>query len=214
MCSGKREGAVRAGRGTIFAMRMLSAALMVLSCAMALPAAKNLEVYFIDVEGGQATLFVPPGGESMLVDTGYPGFNHRDASRIAAAAKAAGVKRIDYLVITHYHQDHVGGVAQLAEKMPIRNFVDHGALTETDKNLQILFNQYSDYRSKGNHILAKPGDTIPVKGMDVRVLPIDRLVVGARQAGQLAGFRFPLAHPHQVFLVQYAAIHLERSDQE
>src|SRR5215471_4441093 len=92
-----------------------------------LSAAKNLEVYSIDVEGGQATLVVSPSGESMVVDTGWGGHNKRDAERIAAAAKMAGVKKIDYLMITHYHADHVGGVAQLAEKLPIRNFVDHGA---------------------------------------------------------------------------------------
>ena len=97
----------------------------------ALPAARSLEVFSIDVEGGQATLFVSPSGESMLVDTGWAGFNKRDADRIVAAAKLGGVKKIDYLVITHYHADHVGGVQQLAGKMPIVNFVDHGANTET-----------------------------------------------------------------------------------
>ena len=135
-----------------------------------LPAAKNLEVYFIDVEGGQATLVVPPGGESMLIDTGWAGFNHRDAERIAAAAKAAGVKKIDYLLITHYHADHVGGVPQLAEKLPIKNFVDHGDQTETGKQAEILYSAYKAQRDKGNHIVVKPGDTIPVKGLDVKVL--------------------------------------------
>ena len=112
-------------------MRTWRTCILLLICAAALPAAKNLEVYFIDVEGGQATLFVSPSGESMLIDTGWAGNNHRDAERIAAAAKSAGVKKIDYLVITHYHADHVGGVPQLAEKLPIRNFVDHGASVET-----------------------------------------------------------------------------------
>ena len=108
-------------------MRTLLAGILLAASAALLPAAKNLEVYSIDVEGGQATLIVSPSGESMLVDTGWGGHNKRDAERIAAAAKAAGVKKIDYLVITHYHTDHVGGVGQLAEKLPIRNFVDHGA---------------------------------------------------------------------------------------
>jgi beta-lactamase superfamily II metal-dependent hydrolase len=151
-------------------MKLLAGLAILAATAGLLPAAKNLEVYFIDVEGGQATLVVPPGGDSMLIDTGWAGFNHRDADRIAAAAKAAGVKRIDYLVITHFHADHVGGVPQLAEKLPIRNFVDHGDQTEKGKQADILFNAYKAYRDKGNHIVAKPGDTIPVKNLDVKVL--------------------------------------------
>jgi competence protein ComEC len=148
---------------------LLLSALMAASAGL-LPAAKNLQVTFVDVEGGQATLVVSPSGESMLIDTGWPGFNHRDADRIATAAKAAGVKKIDYLVITHYHADHAGGVPQLAEKLPIRNFVDHGANTETGKDADILYKAYSAYRDKGNHIQVKPGDTIPIKELDVRVL--------------------------------------------
>ena len=151
-------------------MKLFAGLALLAATAGVLPAAKNLEVYFIDVEGGQATLVVPPGGESMLIDTGWAGFNHRDADRIAAAAKAAGVKKIDYLLITHYHADHVGGVPQLAEKLPIRNFVDHGDNTETGKQAEILYNAYKTYRDKGNHIMVKPGDTIPVKGLDVKVL--------------------------------------------
>ena len=91
---------------------------------------KPLEIHVIDVEGGQATLFVPPSGESMLVDTGYVGFNDRDADRIAAAVEKAGLSRIDYLVVTHYHADHVGGVPALAARVPIRTFVDHGPTVE------------------------------------------------------------------------------------
>jgi len=144
--------------------------MLILATATVLPAAKNLEVYSIDVEGGQATLFVAPGGESMLVDTGWGGHNRRDADRILAAAKAAGVKKIDYLVITHYHSDHVGGVPQLAEKMPIVNFVDHGPSVERGKDADVLFNAYSSFRDKGKHIVAKPGDTIPIKGIEVKVL--------------------------------------------
>src|SRR5216110_380937 len=96
-------------------------------CALlSVSAAQELRVYAIDVEGGKATLYVSPSGQSMLVDAGYAGNKGRDAERIVAAAKAAGVKQIDYLVITHYHVDHAGGVGQLLAKMPVRNFVDHG----------------------------------------------------------------------------------------
>jgi beta-lactamase superfamily II metal-dependent hydrolase len=151
-------------------MRRLFPGILFLACAAALPAAGNLEIYFIDVEGGQATLFVSPSGESMLVDAGWAGFNRRDAGRIIAAAKTAGVKRLDYLVITHYHADHAGGVPQLAEKLPIRNFVDHGAQTETTRDAQVLYNAYIAFRDKGNHIQVKPGDVIPIKGIEVKVL--------------------------------------------
>src|ERR1700730_9152221 len=137
-------------------MQKVVPVICLLVSAAPLPPAKNLEVYSIDVEGGQATLLVSPSGESMLIDTGWAGFNHRDAERIAAAAKAAGVKKIDYLVITHYHADHVGGVPQLAENLPIRNFVDHGPSVESTKDAQVLYNAYSAFRDKGNHIQVKP----------------------------------------------------------
>src|SRR5580658_9746916 len=111
-------------------MRALTMLLLSLVSAAILPAAKDLRIYFIDVEGGQATLFIAPSGESLLIDTGWSGHNSRDAGRIAAAAKHAGVKKIDYLLITHYHEDHVGGVPQLAAKLPIGTFVDHGDSVE------------------------------------------------------------------------------------
>ncbi len=161
---------------------LLFALLMAVGCST-LPAAKNLEVISIDVEGGQATLFVSPSGESMLVDAGWPGFSSRDATRIAAAAKMAGVKKIDYLVITHYHEDHVGGVQNLAHKMPIVNFVDHGADTETDKASVIRYTEYVAFRDKGKHIQVKPGDTIPIKGLDVKVLSSNGDVISSPLPG-------------------------------
>ena len=164
-------------------MWKLRPAILLLTLAAVLPAAGKLEVYAIDVEGGKATLWVSPSGESMLVDAGWPGFNHRDAERIAAAAKAAGVKRIDYLVITHFHTDHAGGVPQLAEKMTIRNFVDHGVNTETGQAAEVLYGEYSRMRDKGNHIIVKPGDKLPIKGLDVEIVSAD----GALIASQLEG---------------------------
>ena len=143
---------------------------LLLASAGLLTAAKNLEVYFIDVEGGQATLMVAPSGESLLIDTGWPGHNHRDAERIAAAAKQAGVKKIDYLLITHFHSDHVGGVPQLVEKLPVVTFVDHGTSVETSQDASVLFKSYAAHREKGKHLEVKPGDTVPVKGLDVKVV--------------------------------------------
>src|SRR5437870_10026803 len=92
------------------------------SVAFAQPAAtplKPLQIYFVDVEGGQATLFVTPAGQSLLIDTGWPGNNGRDADRIVAAAKLAGISKIDYLLVTHFHSDHVGGVPQLVARIQI-----------------------------------------------------------------------------------------------
>jgi competence protein ComEC len=133
-------------------------------------AASTLDIYFIDVEGGQSTLVVTPRGESLLVDTGYAGNNGRDADRIAAAAKAAGVARIDYLLITHFHGDHAGGVPELAARLPIRAFVDHDAIVPTDSNSAPVFNAYAAVRVKGRHIIAKPGDRLPLEGVEVTVV--------------------------------------------
>jgi beta-lactamase superfamily II metal-dependent hydrolase len=105
------------------------------------PQQKPLDIYFLDTEGGQATLFVAPSGQSMLVDTGFagnqgappaeanaPGIT-RDADRIMAVLKLANVNVLDYVVITHYHGDHAGNAAELARRIPIRHFVDHGPYT-------------------------------------------------------------------------------------
>ncbi len=151
-------------------MKIRLAPILFLACAPLLSAAADLAVYAIDVEGGKSTLFVSPSGESMLVDTGYDGFKGRDADRILAAAKAAGVQQIDYLVITHYHHDHVGGVPQLAAKIPIRNFIDHGQNFETAKDNAAVYDAYLKARKKGNHIVVKAGDRIPIQGIQVDVV--------------------------------------------
>src|SRR5260370_490490 len=155
-----------------------------------LPAAKTLDVYFIDVEGGQATLLVSPSGQSMLVDTGWSGFKNRDADRIAAAAKLAGIKQIDYLVITHFHTDHVGGVPQLAAQLPIKHFVDHGPNNETGAQPDALYAAYKNAWGSSEHIVVKPGDKIPVKGLDVQVLTANGDLIKTPLAG--AGTPNPL----------------------
>jgi competence protein ComEC len=96
------------------------------------PAAGKLRIYFIDVEGGQSTLFVTPAGKSLLIDTGWPDNNFRDADRIVAAAKSAGLSRIDAVLITHFHEDHVGGVPQLVQRIPVGTFFVHGPNRELD----------------------------------------------------------------------------------
>ena len=130
---------------------------------------QTLDIYYVDVEGGAATLLVSPSGESTLVDAGHPGTV--DAKRIIAAANEAGVERIDYLVTTHYHLDHVGGAPAVAEELPIENFVDHGlpTATELDSN-QPLYDAYVETRKSGRHLPVAAGDRIPMAGLDVRVV--------------------------------------------
>jgi competence protein ComEC len=129
---------------------------------------KELDVYFIDVEGGQSTLFIAPSGQSLLVDTGWPGA--RDSDRIAGVAKQAGITQIDYLVLTHYHVDHAGGVVDLATRIPIRNFVDHGPTFDKLVNVPQYYAAYLTVRNKGQRILAKPGDKLPISGIDVQIV--------------------------------------------
>jgi beta-lactamase superfamily II metal-dependent hydrolase len=145
----------------LFALALLSLSLL---------PAKSLDIYFIDVEGGQATLLKTPAGESVLIDTGWPGFEGRDANRIAEAAKKAGITQIDWLVITHFHTDHVGGLDQLAAKMPIRNLIDHGKTVESGANPEKLYGSYEGIAAKAKRITVKPGDKLPIKGLDAEVL--------------------------------------------
>ena len=160
---------------------MVAAALSLLlglfaDAAPAPGAQKALQIYFVDVEGGQATLFVTPEGKSLLIDTGWPGNNGRDANRIAAAAKDAGLKKIDFVLITHYHDDHVGGAPQLAAKIPVGTFIDHGENRETsDAGASRVFAAYQALLSTGKykHITAKPGEVLPITGIQVRVVTAD-----------------------------------------
>jgi len=148
-------------------------ALVLLVSAAPCALAKPLEIFFIDVEGGQATLFVSPSGQSLLIDTGWRGFEGRDADRIVQAAKAAKVKQIDYLLITHYHRDHVGGAPQLADQMKIVNFLDHGPNREDSKVVKEDYADYVKTIQRGEHMVLKPGDTVPIKGLSVKVLAAD-----------------------------------------
>ena len=101
--------------------------LLLVLCALGVCCGQTLNVYVIDVEGGNATLFVSPSRESLLIDTGNAGAAAvRDAGRILDAIKDAGLQQIDHLIITHWHGDHFGGLAELSAKIPIREFIDHG----------------------------------------------------------------------------------------
>lgn len=152
-----------------------------LALVPAICSAQALRLYFIDVEGGQATLVVAPSGQSMLVDTGWPTDSARDAQRIAAAMKKAGVGTLDYLVITHYHADHVGGMEQLASRVKFRNVITHGPTTETGKGADTMMATFraAMAASGAKEIVVKPGDTIPLKGIDVNVLASNRALIDA-----------------------------------
>jgi beta-lactamase superfamily II metal-dependent hydrolase len=137
----------------------------------ALAAAKTLDMYVVDVEGGKALLMVSPSGESLLIDAGNPGNNNRDANRIVEACKAAGLKQIDYMVVSHYDGDHVADVPALSELFPLVTFVDHG------DNVQLnafTIKGYDAYlaviaKAKAKRIIVKPGDIIPIKGFEAFV---------------------------------------------
>lgn len=137
---------------------------------MAVPAPKPLQIYFIDVEGGQATLVVSPSGQSLLVDTGWPGNEGRDADRILAAAHQAGLQQIDYVLITHYHRDHVGGVPQLVDGIKVGTFVDHGPNLEDSQVTRTDYAAYEKAIAGHPRVTVKPGWRVPIKGIEVRVL--------------------------------------------
>jgi competence protein ComEC len=162
---------------------------MVLVFAFAPPltaqsAAKQaLRIYFVDVEGGQATLFVTPK-QSLLIDTGWPTGEATD--RILSAAKDAGVRQIDYVLITHYHTDHVGGAPQLAAKIPIGAFIDHGENRQLSDAATVEgWKRYQQLLTAGKYrrISVKPGDSLPIQGMDAVVVSSDGALIDHPLAG-------------------------------
>lgn len=136
----------------------------------------DLEIYWTDVEGGAATLIVTPSGQALLVDAGFPQ-DDRDAKRILQTTKTAGVKKIDMLITTHFHLDHVGGEPALAKLIPIERFYDHGESIEasTPQGAKL----YDDYKTlvEGKRTIVKPGDKIPLKGLDVTVVSANGEVI-------------------------------------
>jgi competence protein ComEC len=147
---------------------LLAAAIIVQSSTAQTPA-KTLQIYYVDTEGGQATLFVTPSGESLLVDVGNPG--GRDTDRLMLALDDAGVKQIDHLVLTHYHGDHVGGLAEFAKRIPIKRYYDHGPAAEGDRaGGQGFMEQYAQIRGDAVRTIVKPGDKLTVQGLDITVV--------------------------------------------
>jgi competence protein ComEC len=172
---------------------VIAAALLAVVCLLASaravpppPAGETLQVYFVDVEGGQATLFITPAQQSLLIDTGWAGFEGRDANRIVAVAKKAGLNKIDYVLLTHYHADHAGGLTQLVERIPVGTVLDHGENRETSDPAAVQnWQAYQKLVAAGKfkRILPKPGDLLPVAGIQATVVSSD----GALIANPLPG---------------------------
>ena len=136
-------------------------------------ASKSLRIYSIDVEGGQATLLVAPSGASLLIDTGWPGNGGRDADRVQAAMRDAKITKIDHLLITHYHVDHVGGAPELVKRVPIGEFLDHGENREDSDITRHDYAAYIKAITGKPHRIVHPGDTIDLPGLIVVVLTAD-----------------------------------------
>jgi beta-lactamase superfamily II metal-dependent hydrolase len=129
---------------------------------------KTFDMYVIDTEGGHSVLYVSPSGESLLEDTGNPG--GRDTDRIMEAIHAAGVKQIDHLILTHYHVDHVGGLSELAKRIAIKHYIDHGPTVEAHEQVPDFQKTYAELYKSAKHTVVKPGDKIPLAGVDVTVV--------------------------------------------
>jgi competence protein ComEC len=166
---------------TVILASMLALTLLLAARTKSAPeAAKTLRIFFVDVEGGQATLFVTPAGESLLIDTGWPGNDGRDADRIVAAAKKAGISKIDYVLITHFHSDHVGGLPQLVARIPVGTVIDHGDNRETTDAPTVQVSQaYQEMLAtkKFKRLTAKPGDSLPIPGIQTTVVSADGVVI-------------------------------------
>lgn len=181
-------------------MRALAAAAIL---ALAPPAAAAdrdlLRVIVIDVEGGAATLYVTPGGRSLLVDTGWPANmggppgqpGPSSADRIIATARAEGLRRIDYLMVSHYHVDHVGGAAELLGKFPIGTVIDHGPNREQPEPGKApgpaapatLYPHYLAAIGARPHRVMRPGDRFDIDGLVVTALDSDGAIPARPQAG-------------------------------
>jgi beta-lactamase superfamily II metal-dependent hydrolase len=164
-------------------------------------ASRNLEIYWIDAEGGAATLIVAPSGESMLVDTANRAPDDRDAKRIMAAIQQAGLKKIDILLTTHFHSDHIGAMPALAKLIPIDLYMDHGESVEMARPAVAAAYKVYEEQSAGKRRILKAGDRIPLKGVDIQVImsagqPIARaLKGGGAKNAACADFKEHAAEP-------------------
>jgi beta-lactamase superfamily II metal-dependent hydrolase len=134
-------------------------------------AAGTLDIYWIDVEGGAATLIVTPQGQSVLMDTGFAGFGDRDASRVAhVITKEAGLKRLDYFVASHFHSDHVGGLPALAKKVEIAAFIDHGESVDKDPDGRSPWEDNYRALAGARRRTVKPGERLALDGVELVIV--------------------------------------------
>ena len=141
-------------------------ALALAAGAAALPARGSLDIYWIDVEGGAATLIVTPDGQSILMDAGWNRADARDAGRIQAALRDAGVARLDFFIASHFHGDHVGGLPALAARVPIGQFIDHGdSVDQSSERGSAAWRAYLD-AAGGRRRTVRPGDKLPLRGVE------------------------------------------------
>ena len=172
--------------------------LLLIGCAAVAVAAaqsRNLDIYWIDVEGGGATLIVSPSGQALLVDAGNPGPDDRDPKRIFAVAQMAGLKKIDMLLTTHFHGDHVGGTPALSKMIPIERYLDHGDSIETTPAAVQLFQAYKSV-AEGKRTTVKPGDRIPLPGVNIEVVSSNGAVLAKPINGGGANPFCANAQPH------------------
>jgi beta-lactamase superfamily II metal-dependent hydrolase len=167
------------------ALRRIFSILLLAVCALALlfaaqpaqaqapVAEKHLLIYSIDVEGGQSTLLVAPSGASLLIDTGWPTADGRDAERIQAAMRDAGITRLDHVLVTHFHHDHVGGLPELVKRVPIGEFIDHGVNREDSEITRTDYAAYLKVIEAKARRIVHPGDTIDIQGLKIVVLTAD-----------------------------------------
>ena len=155
---------VSAGSRKELRMRsIVLASLLTLAMFGQTQATATLEIYVIDVEGGNATLLVSPSKESLLIDTGNANGAVRDVNRIMEAVKDAGLPQIDHLITTHWHGDHFGGLQELSSRIPIREFIDHGPNAQPNAATDdFVSNVYPKLYAGAKHTVPKPGDKISV----------------------------------------------------
>ena len=179
----KRSAATRFPFRPLQASLLLASLIALMSCfASAQPGhrkSSELVIYTVDVEGGQATLIVSPSGHSLLVDTGWPGNNGRDAERIQAAMKDANLTQIDKVLITHFHTDHVGGVPNLVARVKVGEFLDHGVNREDSDITRHDFAAYVKAIGSTPRRTVHPGDVIDIPGLNIVVLTADGEHIGS-----------------------------------